>query len=81
MDMNTKGVEMMMGALRKLVPDHVWSLVESNMLGIGRKVASVEERLARIEAKLDALQTRGVSNEIPLMLEGETLNGTSSDAS
>lgn len=50
------GNEMMLKALRGLIPDHIWQAVEKNLLTIGEKAAALEAlsrennaRMARIE--------------------------------
>lgn len=49
------GLGMMMSAIRRLIPEHVWGLVEANILSMGKKVADIEAAQKRTEEKLDRL--------------------------
>lgn len=50
-----KGMEMVMSALRNMIPPEVWAAVERNIVSMGDKVAAIEKRLAGIEEKQDLI--------------------------
>lgn len=62
------GLEMMMGSLRKLIPDALWASVETHVHGMAYVASSMDARLKNIEATqaeiLAILSTRDITPSI-----------------
>jgi hypothetical protein len=76
------GPDMLMAALKKLVPDHVWQAVEKNLFSIGgtaqamqADMAAIKETQARILRILEPHKIHDGDFERGLMLEHEAPHG------
>lgn len=56
--MALNGMDMMMDALKRFIPSAVWDVIQTNVSKMAAEVKDIQERGARIEAKLDLVISR-----------------------